>query len=98
MTDAALIFTALAKLSTRQIAESVEASGMHQNGKAAQDGGRIAKGARAFAEEKTRKKRVSKENYLRLSRIFRLRNEVNTTAGEAHHAKRHDEEVFHGTM
>ncbi len=64
MTEAELIFTALAELSTRQIAESVEATGMHQNSKAAQDGGQIAKRARLSLEEKTGKKVVSKENYL----------------------------------
>lgn len=64
MTEAELIFTALAELSTRQIAESVEATGMHQNSKAAQDGGRIAKRARLQLEDKTGKKVVSKENYL----------------------------------
>lgn len=64
MTEAELIFTALAELSTRQIAESVDATGMPQNGKAAQDGGRIAKRARLSLEEKTRKQVVSKENYL----------------------------------
>lgn len=64
MTEAELIFTALAELSTRQIAESVDATGMHQNSKAAQDGGRIAKRARLSLEEKTGKKVVSKQNYL----------------------------------
>ncbi len=71
MTEAELIFTALAELSTRQIAESVEATGMHQNSKAAQDGGRIAKRARLSLEEKTGKKVVSKENYLPPGRISR---------------------------
>ncbi|WP_211300712.1 hypothetical protein [Simplicispira suum] len=43
MSEAELIFTALAELSTRQIAESAEATGMAQNKSAAQTGGRIAR-------------------------------------------------------
>ncbi|MGI4980236.1 MAG: BRO family protein [Janthinobacterium lividum] len=64
MTEAELIFTALAELSTRSIAETTEATGMPQNSKAAQEGGRIAKRARLSLEEKTGKKVVSKDNYL----------------------------------
>ncbi len=64
MTEAELIFTALAELSTRQIAKTTDATGMHQNGKAAQEGGRIAKRARLSLEEKTGKKVISKENFL----------------------------------
>ncbi len=64
MTEAELIFTALAELSTRQIAESVEATGITENAKAAKTGGRIAKNARVELEEKTLKKVVSRENYL----------------------------------
>ena len=43
MSEAELIFTALAELSTRQIAESVEATGMSENADAGKKGGRIAK-------------------------------------------------------
>ena len=43
MSEAELIFTALAELSTRQIAESAEATGMAQNKSAAQTGERIAR-------------------------------------------------------
>jgi DNA-damage-inducible protein D len=46
MTEAELIFTALAELSTRQIAQSVEATGLGENKNAAQAGGRIARQAR----------------------------------------------------
>ena len=42
MSEAELIFTALAELSTRQIAQSVEATGMAENKSAAKSGGRIA--------------------------------------------------------
>jgi len=64
MSEAELIFTALAELSTRQIAESADATGMVENGVAAKKGGNIAKKARLELEEKTQKKVVSSENYL----------------------------------
>ncbi len=64
MTEAELIFTALAELSTRQIAESVEASGMGENKDAAKKGGRIAKKARLDLESKTGRKVVSSESFL----------------------------------
>ena len=64
MTEAELIFTALAELSTRSIAESTDATGMPQNSKAAHEGGGIAKRARLSLEEKTGKRVVSKDNYL----------------------------------
>jgi DNA-damage-inducible protein D len=43
MTEAELIFTALAELSTRQIAEKDEAKGLTENTKASKKGGAIAK-------------------------------------------------------
>jgi len=43
MSEAELIFTALAEFSTRQIAESVDATGMIENAKAGKKGGNIAK-------------------------------------------------------
>jgi hypothetical protein len=64
MSEAELIFTALAELSTRQIAESVDATGMVENKTAAKTGGRIAKKARLELEAKTGRKVVSGENYL----------------------------------
>jgi hypothetical protein len=56
--------TALAELSTRQIAESAEAAGMTANAQAAKTGGGIAKKARLELEAKTGRKVVSGENYL----------------------------------
>ena len=56
MTEAELIFTALAELSTRQIAESMEATGMTENTMAGKSGGGIAKKARLELEQKTGKK------------------------------------------
>ena len=64
MSEAELIFTALAELSTRQIAESDEATGMTENKKSAKTGGGIAKNARLELESKTGKKVVSDENFL----------------------------------
>ncbi|MBT9455270.1 MAG: hypothetical protein IV097_01480 [Burkholderiaceae bacterium] len=64
MTEAELIFTALAELSTRQIAESTEATGLPENKTAAQAGGGIAKRARLQLEGQTGKPVVSDANYL----------------------------------
>lgn len=64
MSEAELIFTALAELSTRQIAESVEATGMEENADASKKGGKIAKGARIALEKKTGKKVVTGEHFL----------------------------------
>lgn len=66
MTDAELVFTALAELSTRQIAESVQAEGLKENKIPAKKGGRIAKNARRELEQKTGRSIISKENYLQL--------------------------------
>ncbi|MCH9644500.1 MAG: Bro-N domain-containing protein [Gammaproteobacteria bacterium] len=63
MSEAELIFTALAELSTRQIAESVEATGMDENTVVGKQGGGIAKKARLELEKKTKKKVVTKQNY-----------------------------------
>lgn len=64
MSEAELIFTALAELSTRQIAENVDATGMQPNQTAAKAGGRIARQARNQLESQTGKSVVSGENYL----------------------------------
>ena len=64
MSEAELIFTALAELSTRQVAESMDATGMRKNKSASKTGGRIAKRARLDLEEKTGKKVITGENYL----------------------------------
>jgi len=64
MTEAELIFTALAELSTRQIAETDEAKGLLENAKASKKGGAIAKNARLALEEKTGKSVVTGENFL----------------------------------
>ena len=64
MSEAELIFTALAELSTRQIAQSVEATGLADNKTAAKAGGRIARQARNQLESQTGKSVVSGENFL----------------------------------
>ncbi|MEK7598071.1 MAG: BRO family protein [Patescibacteria group bacterium] len=64
MTDAELVFTALAELSTRQIAENMETKGLEENKIPAKKGGRIAKNARLELEQKTGKSVVTGENYL----------------------------------
>jgi hypothetical protein len=64
MSEAELIFTALAELSTRQIAETEEAKGLYQNAVAGKKGGKIAKDARIALERKTGKKVVTGENFL----------------------------------
>ena len=71
MSEAELIFTALAELSTRQIAESVKATGMVDNKSAARTGGRIAKGARLELESKTGRKVITGENYLPPAKVAR---------------------------
>ena len=64
MSEAELIFTALAELSTRQIAETDEATGMAENTEAATKGGAIAKQARKALEAKTGRPVVSGDNFL----------------------------------
>jgi hypothetical protein len=64
MSEAELIFTALAELSTRQFAESRVATGLEENKIAGKKGGGIAKRARLELEEKTGKKVVTKDNFL----------------------------------
>jgi hypothetical protein len=67
MSEAELIFTALAELSTRQIAESVDATGMSENKTAAKSGGRIAAQARQQLESQTGKSVITGANYLQTS-------------------------------
>jgi hypothetical protein len=64
MSEAELIFTALAELSTRQIAQADDATGMDENKVAAKQGGGIAKQARKALEDKTGKPVLSGDNFL----------------------------------
>ncbi len=72
MSEAELIFTAVAELSTRQIAEREQAHGMQRNESAAKAGGRIARGARQQLEHQTGKPVVTGENFLPPARKKRL--------------------------
>ena len=64
MSEAELIFTALAELSTRQIAKTMEAKGMAKNKIAGKKGDKISKKARLELEKETGKKVISGKNYL----------------------------------
>lgn len=64
MSKAELIFTALAEMSTWELAESDQAIGLEENKSPATRGGRIAKNARLELESKTGKKVVTGNNYL----------------------------------
>lgn len=64
MTNAELVFTALAELSTRQIAEKNNATGFVENRHAAREGGSVARVAREELEQRTGNKVVSGENML----------------------------------
>ena len=65
MNEAELLFTALAELSTRQIAEVTEAKGVIENANAGKKGGAIAKNARKELESKTGKNVITSENFLK---------------------------------
>ena len=64
MSEAELIFTALAELSTRQIAETENAEGFKENKFPAKKGGKIAKDARKALEQKTGKSVITGDNFL----------------------------------
>jgi DNA-damage-inducible protein D len=64
MSEAELIFTALAELSTRQIAETEKAKGLDENAVASKKGGAVAKNARKELEANTGKSVVTGENFL----------------------------------
>lgn len=68
MSEAELIFTALAELSTRQVAESENATGMIENTKAAIKGGKVANRARKDFEKTTGQKVVTGDNFLPASK------------------------------
>ena len=63
MSDAEIVFTALAELSTRQIAETEQTRGLEENKIPARKGGRIAKNARLELEQKTGQQVVSGKNF-----------------------------------
>ncbi len=65
MSEAELIFTALAELSTRQIAETLESKGLEENKLPAIKGGKVAKNARKELEQETDKKVITSKNFLK---------------------------------
>lgn len=75
MSEAELIFTALAELATRQIADVMCAEGMQENKTAGKAGGGIAKDARLQLEKKISKKIVTADNYLERTTANFLENE-----------------------
>ncbi len=64
MSEEELIFTALAELSTRRIAETDKARGLEENKIPAKKGGKIAKDARLALEQKTGKSVITGKNFL----------------------------------
>jgi len=64
MSEAELLFTALAELSTRQIAEKDQAEGVQENKVAGRKGGKLAKQARLQFEEATGTKVVTSKSSL----------------------------------
>jgi len=64
MSEAELLFTALAELSTRKIAEKEKAEGVSENKLAGKKGGKLAKQARLQFEEATGQKVVTSESSL----------------------------------
>lgn len=74
MSEAELIFTALAELSTRQIAESENATGMAENKVSAKKGGKIAREAREKLELQTGQKVVTDNNFLPAKKQKQIKN------------------------
>jgi DNA-damage-inducible protein D len=73
MSEAELIFTALAEMSTRQIAETIKAKGLKENKVASKSGGGVAKKAKIDLEKKTGKKIVTNKNFLPKSNTKKLK-------------------------
>ncbi|MDD4701178.1 MAG: BRO family protein [Desulfovibrio sp.] len=64
MSDAELVLTMLAEISTKQIAENMDATGFDKNAEAAKEGGGVAKKAREELESKSGKSALSGSNFL----------------------------------
>ena len=76
MSEAELIFTALAEISTRQIAETNEAKGLQQNKVASKKGGAVAKNARKELESKTGKSIITGDSFLPKGK--KISNKINS--------------------
>jgi len=64
MSEAELIFTALAEMSTREISETQKAIGLTENKITAREGGLVAKTARKELEIKTKRSVITGKNFL----------------------------------
>lgn len=64
MSEAELLFTALAELTTREVANNMKAEGLQQNKIAGKKGGKVAKDARIHFEKETGEKVISPRNFL----------------------------------
>ncbi len=73
MSDAELIFTALAELSTKQIAEADNAKGFQENAVAGKKGGQISRNARKELEQKTGQKVITGKNFLQTNNTKKLK-------------------------
>ncbi|MBQ4472348.1 MAG: Bro-N domain-containing protein [Alphaproteobacteria bacterium] len=77
MSEAELIFTALAELSTRQVAEKHNATGMNENKQAAKIGGSISKRARQDYEQQTGQKVITSDNFLPQKKTKQIKGDKN---------------------
>ncbi len=68
MSEEELLFSALAELSTRRIAETEKTEGLEENKIPAKKGGKIAKDARLALEQKIGKSIITGENFLPLEK------------------------------
>lgn len=64
MSDAELVLTMLAEVSTKQIAESLKVTGFDENADAAKKGGGVARKAREELEQKSGQSVLTSENFL----------------------------------
>ncbi len=71
MSDAELIFTALAELSTKEIATADNANGFKENAIAGKKGGQISKNARKELEQKTGQRVITEKNFLKRKNMLK---------------------------
>lgn len=74
MTDAELLFTSLAELTTHKIAKNEKAVGLNKNIISAKKGGRYTKNAKENFEKITNSKIISRQNYLPPKNIKQINN------------------------
>jgi len=74
MTDEELLFTALAEMSTRGIAEKDKAEGFGKNAVAGRQGGQVANRAKEDFEKLTGQKVVSGQNFLSPQKEVKILN------------------------